>query len=283
MLRKFCLYLSTALLVACVSSQATTVETRSQLPAQDTDIPIRVDTHKSWTISPVTELQHYLLTATTTLELNGIRDSVSSRAGLTVAVKHSETETLFSGTLDSLSIDAGPKIRDTLEQSHSFPLAFAGTRKQSTITLEKPIDCRMIGLSPSAVIQRFPLSIPTELHSGLEWKDSTSASSCSGSIPTTLTLTRTYHVVGGENTGSSTSLIAITHVDTIESRGKGEENHHRVEVTSASSGSGQIWIDSQSGQLIKAIVDLRGSVAVTASGKTQVFTQITRETLSKAQ
>jgi hypothetical protein len=105
---------------------------------------------------------------------------------------------------------------------------------------------------------------------------------CSGSIPVTLTALQSYRVLG-ETTSGARSGILLERIDKTASTGEGADGQHRVQLKSEGSGQTQLLIDPLSGVLLEATGMNTTTATVTTSGRSQKFTQTSREYIFQRQ
>jgi len=267
------------LITACRSSGSITTGTPTPTPATTEPSPrSSISSVNSWHISPVTALRRYRVSTATTLETNGVHDSISSVIVLSIGQEKQQLTEIFSGTVDSFTLQSGSHIGNPAF-TPKLPIAFSGHLRQSEIELEQKIECST-QLPVAAIIQKIIWNLPVELRSEQTWTDSSSVTSCNGSLPASVKTVRTYRVTGEDRIAGIPYLL-ITRTDRTSSISEGSQEQHQVRTSSSTSGTVNLWIDSQNGALIRSAADYFGTVTVTASGRSQVFTHRIKEIIEE--
>lgn len=280
MIRKVAVLLSLiSLSTACRSG---TPSTEGSLPSGTTPVqPVIAPppiTKNFWRLVPKMASRQYQANSVSSLELAGTRDSVVTGIRLTLNSQPGDTAIIFSGTVDSISILSGPRIGSSRHTTQLIP--FAGRLNQNSVSITAPSRCNNDGISLELMIPHLLFQVPRQqITSGYTWADSTTTSTCYGSIPVVSTVVHNYRVVD-ESVVDGRATILLGQTERTRSQGAGSQEQHRVEIESAGSGSAQIWIDSTNGQLIKSISESAGTVTVIVSGRRQVFNQGTRITIA---
>ena len=186
----------------------------------------------------------------------------------------------YSARIESISLERGQRTA-SISESTDLPFSYTGQLQQGKLTvdlqLHSPVtDCSNEALSAVAIVQRTVVPTPLFLQKDMTWTDSTSASTCSGSIPVTSITSRRYKVVGATDNG-----ILIEQQNKTLSTGEGVQGQHRVKLHSEGTGATQLVINPQTGSLVESHGTHVTSVVVTASGRDRKFTQTTRERISQ--
>ena len=208
------------------------------------------------------------------------RDSTTLMTNFTVSANRDSRGVLYSITVEGLSLTSASKPSPVVVSEFSSPISFTERLERGQYSLDPPADCNtQVGIALSA-IQRSLVLIPIQLQRGQSWVDSTSTAACSGSIPVTLTALRHYRVMGEITNGTRKGLL-LERVDKTSSVGEGSEGQHRIQLRTEGTGNTQILIDPLTGALLKATGANTTLVTVTTSGRSQRFTQTSREQLFK--
>ena len=186
----------------------------------------------------------------------------------------------YSARIESISIEGGQRTA-SVPESIRLPFSYTGHVQQGKLTVDleshSPVtDCSNEALSAMAIVQRTVVPTPLFLQKDMTWTDSTSASTCSGSIPVSSITSRHYKVIGTMDNG-----ILIEQQNKTFSTGEGIQGQHRVRLHSEATGTIQLVINPQTGTLVESSGTHITSVVVTASGRDRKFTQITRERISQ--
>lgn len=276
-----------AFLCACAPSARTTE--RPQPIPDVVSVPAVRSTSSTWTISPTRQQHRYRSIATTLLELTdttGVtRDSISTTVDFTLAILHDREPLSFSATIESMSARGGQKTG--LATNAELPFSFSAHLEQGRVIMDPPAgqtsqsysDCSREALSTTGIIQRVVLPLPPVLRKDMTWTDSTTATTCSGSIPVTSTAVRHYRIIG-EMSGSASSIL-LDRQDRTTTTGEGSQGQHRVRLRSDGSGTAQVVLDARTGAVLEANGVHTAVVVITASGRDQRFTQRTREQITR--
>ncbi len=277
------------LLTACVRSIQSTPAEPVPPAVEDPPATPGVMPARSWAILPTSAIKRYVSTGITLLELQS--DTSATTASLTTATSFTlsvfqDTEfTRIHGSLDSFSAQANSRISQA-DPLPVMPLVFRGRLINGGFHLDsingqssRAGDCRNSGLNNLATIRQSLIAVPDVLTPGLTWVDSSTVSACSGFIPLQLTTVKTY-TVAGESSRNGSPVIVISRIDRFTASGEGAQGQHRVTVLTRGTGSAKIRVDRTSGLLNDADVELQARVTITASGRTQVFTQMARDRIT---
>jgi hypothetical protein len=233
---------------------------------------------KSWELHPAIASRRYHVTSISLLELGGIRDSINSEIHFTLNSQPQDTAILFSGTVDSISVQNGSHIGPGTRIK--LPIAFSGHFGHNSVILTTPAGCNEERISLESIIPHVLTHFPhAQIAPGSTWTDSTTVSTCTGEIPTTDVIVQNYRVIGESSTEGQDAIL-ITRTARSTSRGEGSEGQHQVQLARTTTETGQIWIDTGSGELISSIGTTTGTVVITASGQRQNFAQTTRITIT---
>lgn len=283
-------WLAILLTAGCTRPASVTVPVPDPQSGVEASRPPRIiNPGRSWTFTPTSDLQTYISTGTTTVELSsdpGLpRDTLTHTIRFNLTVVHTPPATTLNGSIDAFSISAGDRLRGS-DLTLQVPFPFTGQAGNTAVTL-KPVsisptslpDCSTPALTALSAIQRNVMVPPQQLTAGMTWTDSSSSSTCSGPILTTLTSTRSYTVLGETQYDGSPSVV-VHRTDRIISIGDGSQGQHRIAVSAEGTGAGKLYLDPRSGMLRGAEGQYRMTLAVTSSGRTQRFTQDVRERTS---
>jgi hypothetical protein len=267
------------LLGACGRSPAvlnpTPENTQPSIPATPVD---RSGAH--WRLSPRNQTERYRSTTTTVVDIAGTHDMVQTNTIFNLGIQDRNAGLTINTMFDSVSIQAPARIETTpvtpiLQHQISAHLENSTLKFTDNSNADCVTQSVLIPLLSHAVSR-----LPLDLRTGMTWTDTLSLIGCTGGVPTTLTSVRSYQVMGEQNTGPIRG-IEITRSDKTTSAGEGEQGQHRVGISSTSSGSAQLLIDSQTGSLLQSTGQYSGTVTVVTSGRQQVFNQTVRETIQR--
>ena len=283
-IRFFRFFLLPALLISCRSPASRTEpesvspETRPSAP------PPQLSSRNSWILQPTSQPNRYRSSTISVVAMNqgavSLQDSTLLTASFTVSISRDTKGASYSATLESLSLTAGNRTLQEPAFTLPSPFSFTGRLEASQLSLNTPLDCSNQTSSILPVIRRSLVVVPLQLQRGQIWTDSTSSMACSGSIPVTLTALQSYRVIGETNTGAYSGIL-LERLDKTTSTGEGVDGQHRVQLRSEGSGQTQLLIDPVIGVLLEATGKNTTIATVISSGRSQRFTQTSREHVTR--
>lgn len=283
--RKFCLPAIATIMVACGPASAGSPPSPA-IPSEGSIKPSApISKAGSWRLQPITTDRSYIATSNTALELidssRTLRDTLTTRTDFRMSASRDIRATIISATINSLSLDAGPKT-GIPEKASVLPFVLIGRFQNNRLTFNQGgsqsanIDCADPASSSLSIIQRSLIVPPLELHTGMTWTDSISAELCSGAVPITVVTTRNYRVLG-ESFVRSVPVILLERHERIISTGEGSSGQHRITLHTEGAGSGQVAIDRLTGFLVDDVSTYTAAVIVRSSGRDQRFAQVVNE------
>lgn len=238
----------------------------------------------SWILQPDERRHRYRSSTVSSVVMDQLsatlRDSTTLMTDFTVSISRDSQGTSYSITVEDLSLTSASKSSPVVVSEFSSPISFTERLEKGQYSLDPPADCSTQVSVALSTIQRSLILIPIQLQRGQSWMDSTSTATCSGSIPVTLTALRHYRVVGETTDGARRGLL-LERVDKTSSVGEGTEGQHRIQLRTEGTGNMELLIDPQTGGLLKATGANTTLATVTTSGRSQRFTQTSREQLLK--
>ncbi len=275
-------FLSAVLIIAASCRSATRNEPEPVSPENPSPAAPspELSPRDSWNLQP-TEHQHRYRSSTissVTMEQGpvSLRDSTALITDFSLSITRNARGASYLATIEGLTLTTASRTSPSAVPGLSSPVSFTGSIETSQISLTTPVDCNNQVSSTLPVIQRSLILPPFQLRRGQAWTDSTSTAACSGAIPVTLTALRQYRVVG-ETSNAARSGLLLERLDKTTSAGEGAEGQHRVQLLSEGTGRMQLLIDPVTGALLEATGTNTTVATVTASGRSQKFTQISRE------
>lgn len=258
-------------------------------PSNGTSVPPSsvLTSPQTWTLTADYQPRTYLSIATTIFELHSdtafTRDTVTVSTDFTISVTPEGGLTRLTGTINRMSITAGNKIGQPA-QLPLAPFPFTARIENRILILDSaggepvmaPVSCNNVTLATLTLLQRNVIAVPATPTLGMTWRDSAVVSGCSGSIPVSLSVVRTYKIAR-EVSYQGQLVLLIERTDSTRATGEGSEEQHRIIITSQGSGSAQLYIDRTTGLLAGTEGEQKADVSVTASGRTQRFTQTVSE------
>jgi hypothetical protein len=281
-------FLLSALLIVTASCRSVPSRTEPASGTPETTSPLppsaELASRDSWVLQP-TEHQHkYRASTISSVIMNqetaSLRDSTALTIEFSVSIDRNSRGASYTATVDGLSLIPANRLSPSAVPDLPSPVSFTGRIGTGEISLITPADCNNQISSTLPVIQRSLILPPLQLRKEQTWTDSTSGPACSGSIPVTLTASRQYRVVGETISGARSSLL-LERLDKTTSSGEGSEGQHRVQLKTEGTGKAQLLIDPVTGALIEATGTNTTFAVVTTSGRSQKFTQTSRDHISQ--
>ena len=225
----------------------------------------------------------YVLRNDATIETlaSNTMDSVSSRAYLTYDLTPEGDGMLITGTIDSFTVNAGDSIPLPLHDM-SFPIAFDGRMDRSGRIQEfSSPDTSSCGSAAGALLgiaRELLIAVPSELTIGLEWRDSTSTTSCRGDIPMTVTTTR-HHRLEELIDSAGIPLLRIARQTDVVMSGMGTRPVQATTVSGTGSGSMELLIEPTTGTFRHAVGESLTTLTFDAASRRETFLQRVRLTI----
>lgn len=239
-----------------------------------------LSSRNTWIIQPTEQQYKYRSSTISSIVMEqgtiSLRDSTSLTTDFSISLSRNARGASYSITVEGLSLTSAGHISPLDLSGLSSPVSLTGRIETNQISLSTPANCNNQVSSTFPVIQRSLILPPLQLRKGQTWTDSTSTAACSGSIPVMLTALRQYRVVGETNNAAHSGLL-LERLDKTTSTGEGAEGQHRVQLKSEGTGQTQLLINPVTGTLLEATGTNTTLATVTTSGRSQKFTQISRE------
>lgn len=233
-----------------------------------------------WTLIPHDETHHYRTTSTSIIDLAGIHDTIKTNSTFNLEVQNRGPRLTVKATFDTVGVQTSSQVESSPRSSASS-LQITGYLENSILELDDTSlpDCNNQSIL-IPILEHVISKPPVNLHLGMTWTDTLSMTACSGGIPVTLTSIRNYQIIGERNI-EGLEGIEITRTDKTALTGESEQGQHRVGISSTSTGSAQLFIDRQSGSLLRSTGQYSGAVTIITSGRRQVFNQTVQETVDR--
>jgi hypothetical protein len=241
----------------------------------------------SWSLIPDEGFHSYASRTVTTLELQGatsaIRDSFAVALDYSLRIQQDTGLPRVTGTIDRLQREPRSRLSET-EPAAVLPLSFSGRISSGGLMLDSAggravaiiADCENAGLNQMSVIQRNISSAPLTLRPGTSWTDSSTVSTCSGTVPVELTTVRTYTVIGGAQAPEGAAIV-VERSERTRAKGEGTQGQHRIGLQATGTGSARLYLEPASGLLRLAEGKSRTAITIRSSGRLQEFAQTVEE------
>lgn len=279
--RNFLLSAFLIVIASCRSAPSRT-EPAPVTPENPSPLPpsAELSARDSWLLQPTEHPYKYQASTISSVVMNqgtaSLRDSTALTLDFSVSIDRNARGASYAITVDSMSLTLANRLSPLVVTNLASPVSFTGQIEANQISLTTPAGCNNQVSSTIPVIQRSLILPPLQLRKGQTWTDSTTGPACSGSIPVTLTASRQYRVTGEVNSGPRRGLL-LERIDRTTSSGEGSEGQHRVQLKSEGTGQTMLLIDPVTGALIEATGTNTTLAVVTTSGRSQQFTQTSRE------
>lgn len=261
--------------IACAGSRSGPAEIGAVRAA---DIPVSSSGPWSFSHSPGT--REYRISRSATIQ--GWIDS-DSREEVVTNLTHqiltfdsTENGLTFKSVVDKFDLKTEGVVGPA--QPVQLPIQLSGIVTAAGIQLDAAAGEQCDAVQSIAVtdVHNLIASFPPRLAKGMAWRDSISVSGCQAGIPTT-TRTRRAFKVDGEVLHRGQSLLLLTRMDTLVSRGTGAYHQHRMEVGGTGSGSALYYLDPATGVVSHLITVQSSQLKVTTSGRLHAFSQIANQ------
>jgi hypothetical protein len=282
--RNLSLLLPVLILSSCARSGTRTepepVPAEVPLPGS---LPAPVSTTTSWTFVTSSQPHQYRSAITAIIEqgeaASSIRDSIRATTDFSLSLSKQPRSLAYEATINDLTIQGGPRTAFS-STPNQFPIPISGRLEGNRLSAESAPECSTQSSFALPIIQRLVVSLPSRLQKDQTWTDSTSATVCSGPIPVILTTIRSYRVLGEADIRGRPG-IRLAREDRTTSQGEGSDGQHRVQLQSSSTGRGELLIDRTTGALLESSTISTVSLTITTSGRSQRFTQTSRELVTE--
>ena len=246
--------------------------------------PRHLSSHDSWFLHPVDQQHRYRSSTVSTIVMDqpatSLHDSTLLTADFTLSLNRESRPASYSVTIQTFLLKALTRVSSSTVFELSSPVSFTGHLEPGQMSLSIPVDCSSQVSSALSTIRRSLVLAPLQLRRGQVWSDSTSLVACSGSIPVTLIVVQSYRVIGETSSGDRNGIL-LERSDKTISAGEGADGQHRIQLKSEGTGQVQLLIDSVTGVLLEATGANTTLATVTSSGRSQRFTQATREHITR--
>lgn len=279
-------------LLGCAQATVFPEPAEPELPTRDTPISTTaIRSGTSWTITSDTNPHSYASVSQIVLELMSgsetPRDSMTIRSQYSLAFDRINESVPISGKVDLFVVQAGNKIGPILQAE--TPVFFSGKATKGQVSIgpvsETPntsvsMTCPNSWSSTISAVRRSIFLLPRQILRGMTWRDSTSSVDCHGPTPISLITSYNYRVIGEINYQKAPALL-IERTGKTSLNGQGSEGQHRVTVVGEGNASGSFHIDRETGVLLEASDEQKTKLIITSSGRSQEFSQIIRERITR--
>ena len=248
----------------------------------------RDDRSRVWRITPTSEVGSYQsILKTTIVEKNSPdnrKDGSTTTADYLLTLNRSSNVIGVSGSVSSVEIK--PDQTGQIPQSPKHSVGFAGSVSDHNVSLHliasgqfsSSTPCNDSSESALSVVNRDLIIVPQEITASQSWQDSTAHSLCSGSLPVVVSVIRSYRIIG-ETVVDGIPALKLERIEKSVTSGEGSQGQHQITLTGTGTGKGQIYIDRMTGLLLGLTSTSQVELSIKSSGRTQLFTQTTEETV----
>ncbi len=202
----------------------------------------------------------------------------------TISLNQSHTPLTISGQVDTVTFSE-QKQPLPKNQEFSLPLVFEGELAHTGLAISVKNSQGTAGTcSPSVSsilgdVHTVINTYPSRLTPSLTWRDSTLVTTCTPDrVPTTRRTIQIFRVVG-ESALKTTRVLLIQRLDSTYISGDGTQDNHQIHLEGAGTGTGNIYIDPDSGVILATQVSEDLEITVTNSGKSRHFIQKVTQTV----
>lgn len=286
--RYFLQFLLILMLHGCIQVVSTSPEILPE-PTSKQQIPPNqvLASRKSWVLAPTAMPRHYASIFTTSLELltdsGVVHETSTTKRRFTFSLTPGSPFSFFTVIIEGISSETGTRIGIPADPA-ILPLSFTGQVAGYEFILrtiaDRPVpgtpDCSNPAMTAISPILRTMVITPTTIVSGLTWSDSSSTSTCSGSVPVTLTAARHFQVIG-EIVYDKAITILIERTEKLSFSGVGSQNQHSIAIAGNGVRSSKLYLDPATGYLNNTVGEQKTTFSVLSSGRYQQFTQVVHE------
>ena len=264
--------------LACARRVSTAAPAPVSLPEEPRlSLPAR-PTPGTWSFKYLPGLLVYRIARSAAIE--SLSDSVPHReisTNLTresIQLTFSQDSALFTASVDTFSVTTQGMIGPV--QSVQLPYQLAGVIGEGgRPELSQPLPsapCNTAGSVLVADIHNLLSRFPTQLTSGMSWKDTLDVSICQALLPATTHTIRSYIVVGAISFDDMTGVV-IQRADTVMAHAEGAQQQHHLIVDASGSGTATYYLEPASGRILKLTTEQSLILTITAANKPSRFRQ----------
>lgn len=183
----------------------------------------------------------------------------------------------FTATVDIFSTTTQGAIGPP--QLVLLPVQLSGTFAGDSLTVEADSvvqKCSSVNSALLADLHNVLIHFPTPVLQGSSWRDSVELKTCQGMIPTTARITRSY-IVSGEIAYDGDLLLVVQRTDSIQAHGEGAQQQHSVTLDAKGTGNAVYYASPRNGRIMRLNTQQDLDLAITVSGKTHHFKQISKQ------
>jgi hypothetical protein len=273
------LLLVVCMLIGCTGTR-TTLPPASPIPVVPPPPVVVSPSASSWTFSYAPGTIRYRISRTAAIESRS--DSGTSKEASTNVTQELITLTTAPDSTIALSavIDTFSTTTQGLigpQQPAQLPVEVSGAFTTDSITFG--IDsstssgkCNPVRSALISDLHNLLTRFPTQLTSGLAWRDSVHSGGCQAAIPTTSRTARTF-IVSGEAVYEGRPVVLIQRSDTIQAHGEGAQQQHPLKLDATGTGTAVYYLDTKDGRVVRLTTGQELVLTVTTSSKPYHFKQ----------
>lgn len=281
------LILAAILSTACASTQqpGSVPSNEPQTPSRASPSPtVELSTH-GWQFKFMDEAHSYTSVTRTTIEsLNtpvSSADTFTTQSHFSITVNHQQVPSVIFGELNPVKVTVSQRAHN--QALAISAIAFAGSINSGQVLLHLipiPADsdfCNNPATSYLSELHAGILAIPAQVQTGSSWTDTLSTTACSGDhLPLILQIIRLYQVQGIAQE-ANLNLLFIKRAEQIQLFGNGSQGQHQMQIKGEGSGSADLFLNPETGNLQSTRETQRLTLTLLTSGKSYQFKQQTSQ------
>lgn len=235
----------------------------------------------SWTFNYAPGTVRYRISRTA--EIESLSDSANNREVSTnitnevVTLAPADSGISFTAVADTFSTTTqgmiGPAERVQL------PIQIEGLFAGNKLTIRPDsatVKCNPVSSALVSDLHNLLTAFPAQLTQGLVWQDSVIASGCQAAVPTTSRMIRSY-LVSGEAIYEGRPVLLIQRTDSIQGRGEGAQQQHRLTLDASGTGNAIYYLDTKDSRIVRLTAEQNLDLTVTTSAGARQFRQSSRQ------
>lgn len=186
---------------------------------------------------------------------------------------------VIEAVLDTLQAAPGSAAQDSLELPVRMRAQWTGDQLQ--LHADNSNLCTPATSILTADLRILTVRLPDTLTRNAVWSSADSTTTCHGGIAMSSLATHSYTVLG-EAGGEFPGLIHVRRTSTINGRGEGAIERHRIRVSATGSETTDYYVEVQAARISAVQTDQQLDIQIENLGLTTSFRQLTRRKFSLA-
>jgi hypothetical protein len=234
----------------------------------------------SWIFSYAPGAARYQISRNATIE--SLSDSVNNREVSTnvtnelVTLMPTDSGISFTAVADTFFTTTQGMIGPAQPVQLPVQVEGAFTDGKVNVKVDTSTKCNPVSSALVSDLHNLLTGFPAQLSQGQVWQDSVSASGCQAAIPTTSRTIRSY-VVSGEAIYEGRPVLLIQRSDSIQGRGEGAQQQHRLTLDAIGTGNAIYYLDTRDGRIVRLTAEQELNLTITTSAGARQFKQSSRQ------